>query len=133
VNNTIGALNSILQSTLSQQAFWQAQQSETLKNVFQQLLEQAFINIIKNAIEAIGSNGKIRISSNLNERTLVICDTGEGITQEQGENMFSAFYSTKKDGHGIGLTTVREILLNHNFQFSLKTVAEHQTEFRIVV
>lgn len=200
VNNTIGAVNSILQSAMSQQLFWEQQQSSTLKDAFQiaidrnqnlnlfmrnfaelvklpnpklqktdlykiiynvgmlmaakakeksiklefdlpghefliladeQLLEQAFINIIKNAIEAIGVDGNIRISSDFKLRNLIITDTGKGITQEQAENMFSAFYSTKRDGQGIGLTIVREILLNHNFQFSLKTIADRQTEFRI--
>jgi two-component system nitrogen regulation sensor histidine kinase NtrY len=45
--------------------------------------------------------------------------------------MFTPFYSTKKDGQGIGLTIVREILLNHNFRFSLKTIAEKETAFTI--
>ncbi|WP_222431154.1 hypothetical protein [Pedobacter suwonensis] len=38
------------------------------------------------------------------------------------QQLFSPFFSTKKDGQGIGLTLVREILLNHGFDFSLKTV-----------
>jgi two-component system nitrogen regulation sensor histidine kinase NtrY len=92
-------------------------------------MEQAIINIIKNAIEAIGKDGTITFTTN--KKNLTITDTGAGITAEQAANLFSPFFSTKKDGQGIGLTLVREILINHNFDFSLKTVAYRQTEFTI--
>ena len=98
----------------------------------EQLLEQAFINIVKNAIEAIKEDGTIKLTTDLRLRQLVISDSGKGISAEQSENLFTPFYSTKKDGQGIGLTLVREILINHGFEFSLKTVAERQTEFTII-
>lgn len=95
----------------------------------EQQLEQAFINIVKNAIEAIDDQGSVTFTINPNEKKLIITDTGKGITAEQNANLFTPFFSTKKDGQGIGLTLVREIMLNHGFEFSLKTVAERQTEF----
>jgi two-component system nitrogen regulation sensor histidine kinase NtrY len=95
-------------------------------------LEQAFINIVKNAIEAIERDGTIKFSVDLTLRRLVISDNGKGISAEQSENLFTPFYSTKKDGQGIGLTLVREILINHGFEFSLKTLGERHTEFTII-
>ncbi|WP_413667355.1 PAS domain-containing sensor histidine kinase [Mucilaginibacter sp. Mucisp86] len=95
----------------------------------EQQLEQAFINIVKNAIEAIDDQGSVTFTINLKEKKLIITDTGKGISAEQNANLFTPFFSTKKDGQGIGLTLVREIMLNHGFEFSLKTVAERQTEF----
>ncbi|PWK79171.1 PAS domain S-box-containing protein [Mucilaginibacter oryzae] len=95
----------------------------------EQQLEQAFINITKNAIEAIESSGSVSFAMNAKQRKLVITDTGRGISPEQQANLFTPFFSTKKDGQGIGLTLVREIMLNHGFEFSLKTVADRQTEF----
>ncbi|HEY9003002.1 MAG TPA: ATP-binding protein [Mucilaginibacter sp.] len=95
-------------------------------------LEQAFINIVKNAIEAIEGDGTIKFMIDLRARQLIISDSGKGISAEQSENLFTPFYSTKKDGQGIGLTLVREILINHGFEFSLKTVADRQTEFTII-
>lgn len=95
----------------------------------EQQLEQALINIVKNAIESIDDKGSVKFTLNPKEKKLIISDTGKGITTEQSINLFSPFFSTKKDGQGIGLTLVREILLNHGFEFSLKTVAERQTEF----
>lgn len=95
----------------------------------EQQLEQAFINIVKNAIEAIDDQGSVTFTIYPKEKKLVITDTGNGIGAEQQINLFTPFFSTKKDGQGIGLTLVREIMLNHGFEFSLKTVAERQTEF----
>ncbi|HTM97761.1 MAG TPA: ATP-binding protein [Pedobacter sp.] len=86
-----------------------------------QQLEQALINVVKNAIEAIDQEGVINITLDSNKRELVISDNGRGIAKEEAEHLFSPFFSTKKDGQGIGLTLVREILLNHGFEFSLDT------------
>jgi two-component system, NtrC family, nitrogen regulation sensor histidine kinase NtrY len=98
----------------------------------EQQMEQALINIVKNAIEAVEQDGVVKLTANTSLRQLIISDTGKGISPEQSEQLFTPFYSTKKDGQGIGLTLVREILMNHGFDFWLKTVAEKQTEFVIV-
>ena len=96
-----------------------------------QQMEQVLINVVKNAIESIEEKGTITFETNSQKRSLIITDTGKGIPSHIAENLFSPFFSTKKDGQGIGLTLVREILLNHGFEFSLKTIAERQTEFFI--
>ena len=94
-------------------------------------IEQALINIIKNAIEAIDIEGVVHIDLDVIKRQLTITDNGKGISEENAEQLFSPFYSTKKDGQGIGLTLVREILLNHGFEFSLKTINANNTTFTI--
>ncbi len=94
-----------------------------------QQMEQALINIVKNAFDAIETAGSIKFS--LEQRTLSITDNGKGIAHTDTEQLFSPFFSTKKDGQGIGLTLVREILLNHGYSFSLKTTAPQQTQFTI--
>jgi two-component system nitrogen regulation sensor histidine kinase NtrY len=98
----------------------------------EQQMEQVLINIVKNAIEAIDLKGKVSFITVPGKKSLVISDTGTGISPNQSANLFSPFFSTKKDGQGIGLTLVREILVNHGFEFSLKTIAEKQTEFTII-
>lgn len=97
-----------------------------------QQMEQVLINIVKNSIEAIGSKGTIRFSLDAVLKKLTISDTGRGISEQETGLLFSPFFSTKKDGQGIGLTLVREILLNHGFEFSLMTVKPGQTEFVIL-
>ena len=94
-------------------------------------MEQALINIIKNALEAIPGSGLVLFTIDQHKKTLTITDSGKGISQKNTEQLFSPFFSTKKDGQGIGLTLVREILLNHGFEFSLKTFGEKDTRFFI--
>lgn len=96
-----------------------------------QQMEQVLINVVKNAIEAIGEKGTITFKTDLQKRKLAITDTGKGISPDVAENLFSPFFSTKKDGQGIGLTLVREILINHGFEFSLQTAAPNKTHFVI--
>lgn len=94
-------------------------------------LEQALINIVKNAIEAIQDKGHIHMITDTRSRSLIIRDNGKGIAPEVADQLFSPFFSTKKDGQGIGLTLTREILLNHGFEFTLKTEAPGNTAFTI--
>jgi nitrogen fixation/metabolism regulation signal transduction histidine kinase len=97
----------------------------------EQQMEQALINIVKNAIEAIGINGLVKLSIDSKNKQLTITDNGKGITDQQSNQLFSPFYTTKKDGQGIGLTLVREILINHGYEFSLQTGADGLTTFSI--
>lgn len=97
----------------------------------EQQLEQALINIIKNAIEAADSNGSINIAIDAQKKQLTVTDNGKGISTEQSAHLFTPFYTTKAHGQGIGLTLVREILTNHGFKFSLRTVAPNETVFKI--
>jgi len=92
-------------------------------------IEQVLMNIIKNSIEAINNKGNIII--HLSDESLSIKDDGIGIDKETQEKIFTPFFSTKEKGQGIGLTLVREILLNHNFQFKLHRIKPNQTEFLI--
>ena len=96
-----------------------------------QQMEQVLINILKNSLEAMGPEGTITLVTQAHPKQLIIRDTGAGISPETGDQLFSPFYSTKKDGQGIGLALIREILTNHGFSFSLKTVAPGRTEFSI--
>jgi two-component system, NtrC family, nitrogen regulation sensor histidine kinase NtrY len=97
-------------------------------NADAQQMEQVLINIIKNALEAIEEAGTVTILTRPQPGVqLVIRDTGKGIDPGMEEHLFSPFYSTKKDGQGVGLTIIREILLNHGFNFSLRTLGRGNT------
>lgn len=103
--------------------------------------EQVIINIIKNAIESIeirikknhniDTKGLITISTSNQPRQLLIEDNGIGISPEIEQQIFSPFFTTKDSGQGIGLTLIREILVNHGFQYSLKTNQSQTTTFQI--
>ena len=96
-----------------------------------QQLELVLINIIKNAIEAIADEGFITIQTTPNPVVLTIANNGEAIPPEIQKKLFEPFYTTKRTGQGIGLTLIREILINHKAGFSLKTSEKGMTEFRI--
>ena len=73
----------------------------------------------------------ITIITNAPAGQLMIQDSGKGILPQFEEHLFSPFYSTKKDGQGIGLALIKEILTNHGFEFFLKTISPAITEFKI--
>jgi two-component system, NtrC family, nitrogen regulation sensor histidine kinase NtrY len=97
----------------------------------QQQIEQALINIVKNAIEAIEEKGTVRFKSNPALKQLSITDSGKGIADLTADLLFSPFFSTKKDGQGIGLTLLKEILINHGCEFSLQTIQPGETIFTV--
>jgi two-component system, NtrC family, nitrogen regulation sensor histidine kinase NtrY len=98
-----------------------------------QQMEQLLINVLKNAIEAIDGQGIVLIRTMNKPSTLHIIDNGKGIPPEVAPLLFSPFFSNKNGGQGVGLTLVREILLQHQFAFSLQTVANGTTVFEVIL
>jgi two-component system, NtrC family, sensor histidine kinase HydH len=85
------------------------------------LFEQAFVNLIHNAYEAMGENGgtlRLEISSNSqNQRPGIevrVKDTGPGIPTDQREQIFNPFVTTKATGVGLGLSIVSKIVDEHH-------------------
>lgn len=98
-----------------------------------QQFEQVLVNIVKNSIESIDKNGIIDIETKSTKYLqLKITDNGRGISKEIQDHLFTPFYSSKRNGQGIGLTLIREILLNHGCEFSLETNSAGKTEFVII-
>jgi two-component system, NtrC family, nitrogen regulation sensor histidine kinase NtrY len=92
-------------------------------------LEQVLLNVIRNAAEAIGEQGRVMIS--IGDTGLSVADSGSGISDQVRAELFNPFFSTKRDGRGLGLTVVHEILSNHGFACSLANRPEGGAEFRI--
>lgn len=94
------------------------------------LFQQVLVNIVKNAVESIGSDGTVTIETR--PKTLVVTDNGRGISPEVAQRIFTPFYSTKPQGQGIGLLLIRDILTRHGCTFTLVTSADdHLTRFTI--
>lgn len=92
-------------------------------------IEQVLVNVIKNATEACRPGQSVEVV--LTTYQLLIRNNGEPIPEEIALSLFNPFFSTRPSGQGIGLTLTREILLNHNFTFSLQTEADGWTVFAI--
>jgi len=80
-------------------------------------IQQVFINILLNALQAVGRNGRITIQTAVVPRqqqiSVVIADNGCGIAGHVLENIFEPFFSTKAAGTGLGLAVSYGILKNH--------------------
>lgn len=92
-------------------------------------LEQVLINIVKNGLEAIEENGIIRFCTG--DKSLIIMNNGKSINPDIEAQLFQPFFSSKPDGQGIGLTLIKEVLQEHEAEFSLKSNSEGWTKFSI--
>lgn len=91
--------------------------------------EQVIINVLRNAIESIGEEGEIVVT--FRDGVLTIADTGHGIDPAASDELFTPFFTTKRDGRGLGLTIVSEILANHRLAYTLTNRETGGAEFRI--
>ncbi len=111
---------------------WQVQEDLAPVAMDEGQMEQVFVNILRNAVEAIGEDGRITIRLGVEDRPFaVVEDTGPGIDPEVAESLFTPFFSTRENRRGLGLTLVQEILGRHGFAFSLESPAGEPTRFSI--
>ena len=108
--------------------------SDLVINADLEMIEQVLINLVKNAIEAVkdSSEPKIKILADQNENLSVVisvCDNGYGIPEDNLGNIFIPFFSTKKEGSGIGLSLSRQIMKLHRGRIDVKTEAGAGTTF----
>ena len=96
-------------------------------------IEQVLVNVLKNAMEAAGEGGRIgvRLWRENGTTLLAVRDTGPGIAAEARDRLFTPFFSTKRDGLGLGLTLVAEVLAQHRCTFDLRDAEGGGAEFRV--
>ncbi len=99
-------------------------------------LEQVIINLVRNAVEAAtqkGSPVSISLSRSVEHREVYISiqDHGQGIATAELEHIFMPFYTTKKDGNGIGLSLCKQIINNHGGDILVHSVQDHGSCFTI--
>lgn len=84
----------------------------------QQHMKQAFINLIDNAVAAVGQEGMILIDVSYDDILKIvrieIADNGHGISDKEKTRLFEPYFSTKKSGMGLGLAIVSSIISDHN-------------------
>jgi nitrogen fixation/metabolism regulation signal transduction histidine kinase len=98
------------------------------------LLEQVFINLIVNALEAVKEkeHPKIVFSADqtLDKKIILkVADNGQGMAEEVMDKIFIPFFSTKKNGSGIGLSLCKQIIMLHKGTIQVQSAEGHGTVF----
>jgi len=99
-------------------------------------IEQVLINLVKNAIQAVdGTPGaRVRLLARIDERgraVIQVIDNGPGIVEEALDKIFIPFFTTKKEGSGIGLSLSREIMRQHGGSISAVSYPNERTVFTL--
>jgi len=96
-------------------------------------IRQVFLNLLRNAMEAIPDGGSISITTLLADNFIMfrVSDTGSGIPRENLEHVFDLFYTTKPKGTGLGLAICRKIMRDHGGEIAIDSVAGQGTTVTI--
>jgi PAS domain S-box-containing protein len=109
-------------------------------------IQQVMINLMMNALDAMDKGGTLTIQAQLirrslppkfhDERELVeirITDTGKGIPKDQQRSIFDAFYTTKPNGIGLGLSIVYKIVEEHGGEILVESLEKKGTTFTLLL
>ena len=101
-----------------------------------ELIEQVLINLVKNAMQAVVGTpeAEVRLLARIDDRgraIIQVIDNGPGIVEEALDKIFIPFFTTKKDGSGIGLSLSREIMRQHGGSISAVSYPNERTAFTL--
>jgi two-component system nitrogen regulation sensor histidine kinase NtrY len=100
-----------------------------------ELIRRVLINVIDNAIEAVGGKGRVVVSSSFDPAAQLVrvevADDGPGIPAGERDKLFMPYYSTKKRGSGLGLAIVNRIVAEHRGAVRVEDNQPHGTRFII--
>ncbi|MBA4386663.1 MAG: PAS domain-containing sensor histidine kinase [Verrucomicrobia bacterium] len=98
-------------------------------------MKQAFVNILRNAYQAMPDGGKIVVAISSTERHLAISfsDTGVGIKPEDFGRIFDPYFTTRPEGSGLGLMIVQRIIQEHGGQIEIVSKPKAGTSFTIIL
>jgi signal transduction histidine kinase len=98
-------------------------------------LRKAFLNLMLNALEAIGARGRLTVSTLYSPETrtvtVAIEDTGPGMSDETLARVFDLFFTTKPEGTGLGMAIARSVIDRHAGELTLQSAPGHGTRVRV--
>lgn len=98
-------------------------------------LEQVFTNLFKNALDAMPRGGLFQVDvTEHNDHIMIrVKDTGIGISKDIVDQIWEPFFTTKHQGTGLGLSTVRRIIKAHQGTITVSSPPDRGTEFTIML
>jgi len=86
-------------------------------------VKQVFFNVIKNAVDAMVKNPRLKIFLRSDEENVYLqfADSGKGISKEDLSKVFQPYFTTKKEGHGLGMMIVHRIMRAHGGQVGIES------------
>ena len=102
-------------------------------------MRQVFLNILRNALEAVGDGGKVSLALSFIQEDAArkikvrISDDGCGIPEKDWENIFEPFFSTKPSGFGLGLANARKIVEQHKGSIKVVKKRGKGTSFEVQI
>lgn len=113
--------------TFGPEAYWVSGDAAQLK--------QVWLNLVRNALEAVEKGGKVKVSllRQENQVIVVVEDNGPGITPEVMAKLGTAFYTTKENGTGLGLSVCYNIIHNHGGKMEVDSKPGEGTRFTVLL
>jgi signal transduction histidine kinase len=98
-------------------------------------LRRVFINVLRNAVQAITGEGDIRVTTTLTDGQIEIdiADTGRGIPDELKGKLFEPNFSTKSEGMGLGLAISKQTVVDLNGRIEIESVVGKGTQVKITL
>jgi signal transduction histidine kinase len=95
------------------------------------LVKQAVLNIVLNGVQAMPNGGSLRISTRRDTESALITirDHGAGIPPDIRDKIFNLYFTTKKEGSGIGLAMAYRVVQLHHGSLEFTSIADHGTTF----
>ena len=100
------------------------------------IMKQALLNLLINAQQAMPEGGEMYIQVSAHSDVIAridVIDAGPGIPEDRQEQIFEAYYSTKRGGTGLGLATARQIIREHGGRIHLYSEPPHGSCFSILL
>jgi signal transduction histidine kinase len=96
-------------------------------------IHRLILNLLLNAVQAIDREGTIRVEMSLlkSDAAITVVDTGRGIAPEHLANIFRPFYTTKRNGTGLGLSMARRTVEDHHGRIEVSSELGRGTTFAV--
>ena len=132
MDNVIG-LNSEFAASCGATCQYRPEEDDLMIYADEGQISQILINLIKNALQAGAKHIDVNAKMGKDDDVIIqVANDGEPIPVSAQEQIFIPFYTTKKEGSGIGLSISRQIMRNHNGSIDLLRSEEDQTVFQLI-